>query len=114
MGLMTDIHRSETGRNARPIRSILKNQPGAPSEAGWFYCYQCGFPNQKSKITLGASFDRNASLIKTTAVTLSAGGTSDTVELDDSASGGCRFCHSMNALGTNKLRLVSKKKPRGY
>jgi len=29
--------------------------------------HQCGFPNQKSKITFGDSFDRNVGLLKTTA-----------------------------------------------
>src|SRR3972149_494904 len=98
---MFDVHPSETGRQGRFIPSILKNQSDAQSEAGWFYCYQCGFPNQKSKITFGDSFDRNVGLLKTTVVTTSDG-TESVREFDDSIQGGCRFCHSMNPLGVRQ------------
>src|SRR3990167_1438958 len=102
---MYNIHPTGSGGNRRRERLLAAKAPQETSEATVVRCFQCGFPNDLRKITSGASSDRTAALLQTTAVTLASGGTSDTRELNDSVSGGCRFCHSMNVLGNNRLRL---------
>lgn len=112
---MLNVHPTPTGGSGRRMGFIPSGDRGKDEqEADFVRCYQCGLPNNLRKVQHGDSFDRNKDFIVTTAVELTSGGTQNEREFNDSAAGGCRFCHSMNIEGRNRLRGTVRKPPAGY
>lgn len=110
---MKNVHPTSTG-GKRLDRFFIPAKSPDEEDDTFFRCHQCGFPNEKSKIQIGDAEDDMSSLQITTAVTLVTGGTTDVLELNESAQHGCAFCKSLNSDGHNLLKDRLVRSPIGY
>lgn len=112
---MFNVHPTASSRGGKRISFITSTSHlNDAVESDFVRCYQCGMANNLRKVQNGDSFDRNKDFIVTTQVAITAGGTQATKEFDDASMGGCRFCHSTNIEGKNRLRMSVRKPPAGY
>ena len=108
-------HPTGTGGGGKRVPFIDSRQPGEDTEEHWVYCYQCGFPNDLREVKQRDALDEHGTYLITTTVSTPNGGTKNVRQIDDAQAGGCRFCHSKNLLGLNKLNDIStRKRPESY
>lgn len=110
---MENIHPTHTGGIKRQYKIFSDKAPDEIDENNYFQCYQCGYWNDKSIISVGDSEDAlENERIRTTMSTPS--GNVTFTERDETRRGGCRFCGSHNSIGANVNKFDEKKTPTSY